>query len=389
MTYNNVLFITDSYEPTASSNGICVARLWREVKNPDKAYLLASTKVEDDKKNFENLRVCYYQRQRSSLFCRLFSFAEDNKMVNKYYNEACKIIDNSNINIVVTVYRPIELLIVGLKLKEKYGENIKLISYFLDNLTEKISVGSFKYRYFALQHKRLLKSIKNKSDKIVCLKYYKNEVEKDLEKCNTKIDYVGLPNLIKPKYSTYKNEEDSKIRIIYAGSFYKNIRNPKTVLDFFCKMCKNMPELELHFYSWGCEDEINKAKSLIGEQLFIHGRVSSEEIQKIIARADVLLNVANDIPHQVPGKLIEYFTTGLPVICYVFRDDDPANDEYRKYKNIFIVKKCFNDNNIKECIKFIKNSKPLDWNTIYESFCDSTPEYTLKKMFDHEVNKNV
>jgi len=150
-------------------------------------------------------------------------------------------------------------------------------------------------------------------------------------------------------------------------------------------------KIQVEFYSCGCQEELQFAKAEIGDRVLVHSLVSLEEVQKIMSTADVLLNIANDLPYAVPGKLFEYYSTGKPVLNYCFREDDPAMEEYEKYPLIFNLYD-YKKNNIIACHDFILASKKkgVEFERIKSNFQDSTPEYTVEQLLTAiKEKKNV
>lgn len=383
------LFIVDSYEPTPSSNGVCIDRLWKESQKIRESHLLALTAEKKYEKYEDNLWICHYKRTPASFFNRLFSYAQDDNMVVFLRKKVEEFIRKKGINTVVCTYRPIENLICGIQLKRIYGDKIRVIPYYLDNLTEITSLARYKSIVFLFHQKRLLKKSYKYSDNMLVLRYYKNTMKKVLRDEAKNLTYVGIPGIIKNNCKEEKRTiyDNKRINLVYTGSFYAKFREPEGILCFLKEVCKLIPELMIHLYSWGCEDQIKKAKAEIGEQLVLHGRVSAEDAYNAITQADCLFNVGNDLKNQVPGKLFEYFSTGKPIINFVYREDDPAKYDYERYGNIFLVKK-YENNSYEDCAAFIRNSQELPWETVKSRFEDCEPIYTVKKIIQRRF-KNV
>ncbi len=376
-----ILFIVDSFEPTPSSNGVCVDRLWKESQKIQYSHLLAMTGEPKNERIENRLSVYFYIRKPSSYFNRLFSFAQDSSMVQFLVERASEIIKKNEITTIVCCYRPVEILLVGVLLKKRFPNRLRVISYYLDNLTEVTSLSKWKAFIFRRHQQRLLKKAYKISNCTLALKYYQSTFERVLGKNTHKMKYVGLPGLIESKQE--KNVEDRKeeIKLVYTGSFYSGFREPENILKFLKEVCQILPNLKIHLYSWGMDEQIQKAKLELNEQLIIYGRVDAEQARQAIIGADCLLNVGNDLPNQVPGKLLEYFSTGKPIINFVYRDDDPAYEDYMRYENIFLVKNNSN-NNPETCAEFIKTARTLSWTTVQSRFENCEPIYTIKKIME-------
>lgn len=385
METGKVLFITDDYLPFPSSNGACVNRIVNAYQNKESIYVLSFSAKEAECKE-PNVFYCHCKRKPSSIFNRVFGYCQDSDSVNKLYSQACKIITENNIDTVICVYRPIECILTGLKLKNTY-KSLCVIGYFLDNICEWSTSSKLKDKILFINQKRLLHSLNRSFDALAVLKYYQPTFEELLSKTD-KLSYVGLPSL--QEWQENENIFDENcINIVYTGSFYSNCRRPDEILDFLQGVCTELPQIRIYLYSWGCEESVNAAKEKMGENLVICGRVPSKEAEKAINSADILLNVGNDLPYAVPGKLIEYFSTGKSVINFCYRRNDGAVKDCEKYENIFNVYKD-GDNSTEDCVKFILNRHSLPWNVLEKRFYDCLPKYTADIISETRLkSKNV
>ena len=373
-----ILFITDEYLPVPSSNGACVGRLFNGITEPDEAFVLSVTQKEG-LESTTHIKYKQYMRKPASFINRLFGFCQDDGYVNAIYTTAKEIILQHNIERVVCLCRPIEPLIAGIKLKKEFTE-IQVLGYFLDNPAERMVDNPIKAAIFSWNSKRLLKKFHTISKKMVVLKYYKSTFS-ELFKNSDKVKYVGLPSIVSEHHTEIKTKNG--INIFYGGSLNCKYRNPENVLKIIEEICSKNKNITVDFYSCGCEEILSKAKEKIGSNLKIHGMIPMSNLIQKMSEADVLLNVANDLPYAVPGKLFEYFSTGKPILNYIFRKDDPANNEYEKYPNIFNLYS-YKSNDIMACSEFLLNSKDtvIPFSKIADLYFDSTPEYTLSQLLE-------
>lgn len=373
MGKNKILFITDKYLPSPSSNGACVSKLVNSYQQKENVFVVAYSF--DEPENIDtNVFYCDYKRKPSSAYNRIFGYCQDDGATMALFSEASRIIEANNIDTVVCLYRPVECLLAGLKLKKKY-KHLRVIGYFLDNIFEWSTSSGIKDRIIHFNQKRLLYKLNRSFDSLLVLKYYQPTVESMILKTD-KISYVGLPSLQEQKQNEKQLFDRNDINIVYAGSFYPNCRRPDEILAFLQDVCAQIPQVKIHLYSWGCEDLVDEAKEKMGQNLVICGRVSLTEAEKAIQSADVLLNVGNDLPYAVPGKLFEYFSTGKPIINFCYRSNDGATSDCEKYGNIFNVYSK-RDNGVNDCVEFILNRRSVSWEDLQKIFYDSLPEYTV------------
>lgn len=120
-------------------------------------------------------------------------------------------------------------------------------------------------------------------------------------------DKSGLKNLF----------EKNTIDCVYAGSFYKEIRNPGYLLKVFACMPHN---IVLHLYSKGCEDIISKYSGI--SNIRVHGMVSPIELEKVYDSADILIGVGNAIRDFLPSKTFEYIAQLKPIVYFNYEGID-------------------------------------------------------------------
>lgn len=112
--------------------------------------------------------------------------------------------------------------------------------------------------------------------------------------------------------------KDIRTRLMYAGSFYKDIRNPGNMLKILSKVDNIV--VDLYLRTKNCLDVIDKYKS---NKIFAHEGVGHNRyLQMIYNEYDILINVCNNCTNQSPSKFYELLSTGRPIInFYYFKDN--------------------------------------------------------------------
>lgn len=147
-----------------------------------------------------------------------------------------------------------------------------------------------------------------------------------------KVDYLTIP--IKEAKEGYYKEFHDKIRIIpqgfnfedvklpekldnnpvvtfvYAGVFYKGIRDPRPFLDY-------LSELDMDFkfivYTKG-KLLTENYKMRLKDKLEIHNYIPRLELLKVMSQADFLVNFENNTEVHSPSKLIDYALSQRPIL---------------------------------------------------------------------------
>ena len=124
-----------------------------------------------------------------------------------------------------------------------------------------------------------------------------------------------------------------KINCFFAGRLYRDIRNPKNLLNTFSKLdssihltlMTNFDESMISRYNTN-EDTI----SLIPLQ-------NRDTAINMMNEVNILVNIGNTVEFQVPGKVFEYMSTGKPIIHFSKLVEDPALVYLKKYPLLFVV----------------------------------------------------
>lgn len=120
-----------------------------------------------------------------------------------------------------------------------------------------------------------------------------------------------------------------KRKLLFAGTI-NNENGVGLLIDFFEKYKEH--NFQIDFYGSGdMEDKVIKLSEIDG-RIKYHGRIPNEYLIKKLIEADYLINLRDpdglSADYSFPSKLINFMTTGTPVICNRF----PGLDEkYEKY----------------------------------------------------------
>lgn len=108
----------------------------------------------------------------------------------------------------------------------------------------------------------------------------------------------------------YVYNKNTKPTFIYAGVFYKGIRDPRPLLDYLVKK-----DVDFKFIVYTkTKGIIEPYKKMLGDKLEIQDYIPRVQLLKEMRKADFLLNIENNTSQQSPSKLIDYALTKRPVL---------------------------------------------------------------------------
>ncbi|WP_083490184.1 glycosyltransferase [Stenotrophomonas daejeonensis] len=100
-----------------------------------------------------------------------------------------------------------------------------------------------------------------------------------------------------------------RLELLYTGSFYQ-FRRPDVLLDAVAQT----PGVRLNIASSNIPEWLRPRLEAQPERFRMLGFLPHRNAVALQRQADVLVNIANDNPCQVPGKIYEYLGSGRPII---------------------------------------------------------------------------
>ena len=151
------------------------------------------------------------------------------------------------------------------------------------------------------------------------------------------LDYA----LIKDNVCICKKEKTS-IHLVYTGTFYDNIREPYEMLKFL-----ELSDLDFQFdIYFNCDIDMKNKIELFqrnNNRINFFYKKSKSECDNAIRNADIIVNVGNTIPNQLPSKVYEAISTGKPIINFYTIEEDTSMQLLKKYPLCINLKLPSND----------------------------------------------
>ncbi len=149
-----------------------------------------------------------------------------------------------------------------------------------------------------------------------------------------KFTVIG-PLLSLPEPAPGAAGRNGALRLVYCGTLYEKLRSPRRLLELFGALTRAAPRrrLELHFYGLlhDCVDIIAPYLENPSSGVHAHGLVGRAEAGSAMANADVLVNIGNASPAQLPSKVIEYMAMGKSILNLPTVERDASTAELAGY----------------------------------------------------------
>jgi glycosyltransferase involved in cell wall biosynthesis len=130
---------------------------------------------------------------------------------------------------------------------------------------------------------------------------------------------------------------DGKIRLVFTGAMRRVNRRPDVILDVFARL-RAMPEgdrFELHLAGSGSAGQVRETLAAAPEEarraVVAHGVVPRATALRMIREADVLVSLGYVGDYQLPSKLVDYVSTGKPIVNVATIADDTSAEFLRRY----------------------------------------------------------
>lgn len=402
-----VLFVLKEYYPKPAPTGVCVQNVQRGLlKLGIKSDVLQLG--EDDGLVGENeygniysintvpLRydttkrnVALFYLRKIPLFFKwpIFSY----RTIRRYKEWIKKLNEKELYGAIIGVVLPVETVMAS----KEFGN---FILYELDSIVNNPEYKRGVKKFFQRRLRYIEKRIYNKAQLIIHLENNREYYTKN-DKYNTykkKFVYTDVPNLIELKGVSLKKNEvlcpsSNQYNITYLGSLFPDYRSPEYIISIIKKASESV-DVCCTFYSRGaCEDIIEQSEREKPNIIRKGGYVEHSIVSDIICRADFLLSIGNKLTgddYSLPSKVIEYISSGKPIIHVSGGKNDSAVSYLEKYGLACIIDPNNSiEENTKKLVSFLKERKGeyrafQDLRVLFEK---NDPTFTAK-IIEHFIN---
>lgn len=297
----------------------------------------------------------------------ILMFAQPNniKTLNKAIkNRPCLIVSISSP--IQTQYCVFDVICGKKKRKCKY-DKIKWIAVFQDPYAGYVGNSAAAEELYT-QMEYVLKSVDS-----VCIgpEFFNQRAKEVFERIGTKVYILPVTSLRNNKIDT-TYEAASYITCFYAGSLQDDrIRDPE---DIFKVISHCDDEFHFQFIVNNMnKDCINKIQTYglnENKNVTISGRKTHRECLQLIEKFDIMINIGNKLDNQLPSKVVEYISSGKPIVHFSFVQHDPVNALLERYPISLIISHEQIEQNMQAVVE------------CFESFCK---KYRKKRLSFSEV----
>ena len=193
--------------------------------------------------------------------------------------------------------------------------------------------------------------------------------------------------MITEKYAAGTSPSGEKIRLLFCGWLYSDIRSPKYFLDIVSRLDERF---EVTFMGRECEKLQERFPIKTKAKLITLPNQPYDVALQAMADAEVLINIGNSVPVHMPSKTLEYINTGKPMVNFYKFADCPTLYYTKRYPlalNLFEEEKGLNAAAAR-FIRFCEENvgKTVDHNWIESEYANCTPQYIAQKIIDSLEN---
>ena len=342
------------------------------------------------RKIYKTILYFYKFSQAAKIILSKVTIKQD--LVDEYF-EALDYIEEE-IDVIIPAVMPFESLLAAVRFSKNISSTVKVIPYLFDQFALNKSLHRFQLnmKLKLKNHLELERKALNFSETVIIMPQLEDHYRSVIQDHRKKILVLEHPLLINKSGNL---QDDSEIiRFVYAGSFYKKIRNPEYFLTVFDNLLTEIRG-KLDLYTFGnCEGIIDKF-SKKNNFIISHGKYKTDKVYRALEKSNFLVAVGNSISNQVPSKIIEYLSFGKPIIYLYTNNKDPGLKYLKKFPLSLCLKQDekFLSENILKIKDFCRNKygSKVDFKEVERMFIEASPKYTVNmimKLIKNGGNNN-
>ena len=323
----NILLLTDAYFPNSRATIAIVQRIAEGLaKRGNKVTVFTNKDGAENPIHHQGVDILYmeneYQKSNNILnkivskiydfwYARKYKMNYEYGILYKHSLSVKRIIKERNINCLISVSLPVTYHICA-RMALSANDGVEWLPICFDPFaySQEISLEE--------QRKRAKLEVQefSKAQRVFILEESKNDYEKSSIK--EKFVFFNLPNVRNLMVSEKKIElfNENDINCLFLGNLFFSVRNPEYLFNIFCKMKDARIKLFVIGGVYGDfpKDYFSKWETLSDGTIKCFGRVDSQTAIDLINAADILVNIGNTTTNQCPSKILDYISSGKPIL---------------------------------------------------------------------------
>lgn len=206
-----------------------------------------------------------------------------------------------------------------------------------------------------------------------------------------KVVLLNYPNIVERNLSNEDNNivatfDKTKVNLCFIGKFYSDVRNPQYLLNLMEQLRGTNIVLHIIGSMGDCTDMIKASMANGATNVVYHGIVPPSVADDIMLQADVLLHVGNAVDSLMPSKILDYISSGKPILNICKTPTCPTLPLMERYPLGMTVNE--SDEITEELIDSITNfcttnkNQSIPFDQIHQLYYDSTIDYVGDRFYD-------
>lgn len=161
-------------------------------------------------------------------------------------------------------------------------------------------------------------------------KLYKINSKKDIM---DKIILAEFPNVFERQAKNLCVKKIDTINLVFVGKFYPNVRNPQYLFDIMEHIHLNGISLTMAGGFNGSFSESFVERYFQNKASYIKylGMLPAQDADKLLLQSDILIHIGNTDPNLLPSKILDYISTGKPIINLYQNEQCPTLEILEQY----------------------------------------------------------
>lgn len=389
----NYLFVLDEYYPLKNANTNCASNIIERLAESNNITILSFSQKSGKKIISENIELIYFSfdyKRKKGIYdkaWKLFHYPLRNRELAYLYKKYIRcLLEKERYDAIIFVINPLESLYSITKVN--FPRTTKTIIYELDSISDTIFNPAVLRPFLRAKSLLLEQKCYKKASAIIHMKCHQAYFEDS--KYNAyrhKFGVADFPVLVDKNITEHK--DSGKIRLVFAGSILKKVRNPLPAFDILLDLVNIRDNIEIEFYSKGdYENNIDNLNKKSNGSIIQKGFVDTSVLDDAIQQSDVLISIGNTFSSFAPSKVYEYLCWKKPIIHFYLIDDDPVLETFGSLGFVlFVDMRDSMGENVRKILNFIDRIGEFEFGT-RDLFIMNRPEYTTKLMKDLLCDEN-